>query len=83
MLNPMSTLTRPNDRIRAGFMAGIDRSRHIVAPAEALARLREEVQDAPPAWRAAQRALERFVASPAAAGLLAPRRFDPTTLVAV
>lgn len=54
-----------------------------VAPAEALARLREEVQDAPPAWRAAQRALERFIASPAAAGLLAPRRFDPTTLVAV
>lgn len=35
MLNPMATLTRPNDRIRAGFMAGIDRSRHIVAPAEA------------------------------------------------
>ncbi len=35
MLNPIATLTRPGDRVRAGFMAGIERSRHIVASAEA------------------------------------------------
>lgn len=35
MLNPMPALTRPGERVRAGFISGIERSRNIVAPAEA------------------------------------------------
>ncbi len=34
MLNPSATLTRPVDRVRAGFASGIERGRSIVPPAE-------------------------------------------------
>ena len=35
MVNPLTALARPGDRVRAGFMAGIERGRHLVAAAEA------------------------------------------------
>ena len=34
MLNPSHSFARPGDRVRAGFMAGIERTRSIVPPAE-------------------------------------------------